>query len=870
MPLSAGTRLGPYEIVAPIGAGGMGEVYRAHDPRLRRDVAIKVLPSALSSDADRLRRFEQEANAAAALNHPNILIIYDIGHERPREEITYVVSELLEGSTLREVLANGALSVRKAIDYAIQLSSGLAAAHEKGIVHRDLKPENLFVTRDKRVKILDFGLAKLTEAAVGAGPSLPVTRTADTTPGIVLGTIGYMSPEQVRGQAIDYRCDIFSFGAVLYEMLSGKRAFTRDTPADTMSAILNAEPPELTETNRTIPAGLERFVRHCLEKSPTDRFQSVRDMAFDLDALSGLSGTTTEAMASGQPGRPWRSPVVVFILTGVLAIAAIVTLLVALRSRNAPAPDYHQITFRRGRIESARFAPDGTTIVYAAAWEGRPSELFSARISSRGERALQIPEAEILAISSAGEMALLVGPGATIQSASRRGTLARAPLNGGAPREIMQNVGDADWSSSGNELAISRYAPGPRRWRLEYPPGKVLYETDRGISHIRLSPTGDRVAFLEHSRNNDDRGFVAVVDLTGQKKILTPEFPSVQGTAWSGSGEEIWFTAAGPNRTDSQRGLFGVSLAGKVRPIALVPGSLILEDVSRDGRLLLSAEVLKVRLMVQAPGETAERDLSWLDASRLQDISADGKTILFHEAGGGGGPNYSVFLRRTDGTPAVRLGEGAADQLSPDGKWAVSRSVVAGPPRIVLLPVGPGEPRTIESALDPYWFPDSRRLLLCGAEPGKQASCWVYDLESGRSRPITPEGVVSGPPRPISPDGKWILVVRNQDRQWWLWPVEGGEPRRVTGLGPDDFPYQWVGDGKAVYVRSDRRDDILPRKIFTLDLATGRKQFLRSFGPSDFAGISGIQPPLFSRDGQAYAYGYRQILSDLYVADAIK
>jgi Tol biopolymer transport system component len=296
---------------------------------------------------------------------------------------------------------------------------------------------------------------------------------------------------------------------------------------------------------------------------------------------------------------------------------------------------------------------------------------------------------------------------------------------------------------------------------------------------------------------------------------------------------------------------------------------LVLQDVSRDGRVLLSVEVLRFRMMILAPGQTAERDLAWLDASRPADLSADGKKILFREDAEAGGPNYSVFLRSTDGTPAVRLGEGVARQLSPDGKWALSVPVSAGPPRIVLLPVGAGEPRTIESQLDSYWFPDSRRLLLCGAEPGKQPACWVYDLESGRSRSLTPEGVAARPTRPISPDGKWVLVVRHQDSQWWLWPVDGGEPRPVTGLEADDVPYQWVGDGKAMYVRSTRRDDMFPRKIFTLDLATGRKQFLRSFGPSDLAGIETITPPFFSRDGRAYAYGDRQSLSALYLADGI-
>ncbi|MFZ0279272.1 MAG: serine/threonine-protein kinase, partial [Candidatus Sulfotelmatobacter sp.] len=298
MNLTSGARLGPYEIVSPLGAGGMGEVYRARDTRLKREVAIKVLPPAFSLDGDRLRRFEQEALATAALNHPNILAVFDIG---TYEGSPYVVSELLEGETLRERLRGGAIVVRKTLDYALQIAHGLAAAHEKGIIHRDLKPENLFLTKDGRVKILDFGLAKLTQPDSGTHTSMP-TQTQATEAGVVMGTAGYMSPEQVRGTAVDPRSDIFSFGAILYEMLSGKRAFHGETAADTMSAILREEPPELNETNRSVSPALERMVQHCLEKNPEQRFHSASDIAFDLEHLTGVSGTTARAAVAAVQG----------------------------------------------------------------------------------------------------------------------------------------------------------------------------------------------------------------------------------------------------------------------------------------------------------------------------------------------------------------------------------------------------------------------------------------------------------------------------------------------------------------------------------------------------------------------------------------
>jgi len=289
MALAAGTKLDGYEVLGLLGAGGMGEVYRARDVVLKRDVAIKVLPTFVSQDPDRLRRFEQEAQAAAALNHPNILAVYQFG---VFEGAPYLVSELLEGSTLRQMLQRGPLQVRKTIDYAVQIAHGLAAAHEKGIVHRDLKPENLFVTKDGRIKILDFGLAKLTQRQPDSDGAAP-TLTAGTDPGMVMGTAGYMSPEQVRGKAVDHRTDIFAFGAILYEMLTGKRAFQRSTSAETMTAILNDEPPAISQLVQSIPPGLQRVVHRCLEKNPEQRFHSASDLAFALEALSESGSSPT-------------------------------------------------------------------------------------------------------------------------------------------------------------------------------------------------------------------------------------------------------------------------------------------------------------------------------------------------------------------------------------------------------------------------------------------------------------------------------------------------------------------------------------------------------------------------------------------------
>ncbi|MFY9905303.1 MAG: serine/threonine-protein kinase, partial [Terriglobales bacterium] len=401
MALASGTKLGPYDLQSLLGAGGMGEVYRARDARLDRIVAIKVLPATFSADTARLQRFMQEARSAAALNHPNILSIFDIGEERGAP---YIVSELLEGQTLRERIRSGLVSSRKAIDYALQVARGLAAAHEKGIVHRDLKPENLFVTNDERVKILDFGLAKLTRPEGDVGEDA-ATVQVNTEPGQIMGTVGYMSPEQVRGKPADHRSDIFAFGSILYEMLSGQPAFRGASPADTMSAILKEEPAELSETARNVPPALERMVLHCLEKNPAQRFQSAGDLAFNLEALtdSSVMGKTGAQPAitpmeiaapviaeTSTPKKALSSRSPMQLVAGAIVLAALmlgVGWWWGRGSGQASLPEYQPITFRTGSIGNARFTPDGS-IVYSASWDGGESELYIGRTDDPGAREL--------------------------------------------------------------------------------------------------------------------------------------------------------------------------------------------------------------------------------------------------------------------------------------------------------------------------------------------------------------------------------------------------------------------------------------------------------------------------------------------------
>jgi WD40 repeat protein len=857
MTLSAGTKLGPYEILAPLGAGGMGEVYRAKDPRLGREVAIKVLPASFSQDADRLHRFEQEARAAGVLNHPNITAVYDIGSAN---SAPYIVTELLEGETLRERLSMGPLPVRKAMDYAVQIAKGLAAAHEKGIVHRDLKPENLFLTKDGRVKILDFGLAKL-KPETGQDGKTDLNTVSGTEPGVVLGTMGYMAPEQVRGRAADKRSDLFAFGTILYEMLSGQRAFRGDSAADTITAILTKEPQDLSQTNKEIHPGLERIVRHCLEKNPEERFESARDVAFDLEALSGLSAPS--AAAEPLPIVRRRRLLPLFGGVAVLLLGMGAAYLAGKKAGFVAPPSFRQLTFRRGTISFARFAPDGQTILYGSAWEGRPVEIFVSRSESPESRPFGLPGADILGISRSGEMALSLGRH-IVGPFESSGTLARMGVaGGGAPRDVLEDVEWADWSPDGGRLAVVRDVSG--RNRLEFPIGKVLYETAGWISHPRVSPKGDLVAFLDHPVHGDDGGAVAVVDSAGKKTTLPGAFETIQGLAWSPHGE-IWFTAA---RTGANRALYASTVSGKLRLLSRVTGILTLHDVARDGRVLMTHDTNRQEIFGLVPGLEKERDLSWLDWSSAVDISADGKSLLFFESGEGGGPGYSVYIRKTDGSPAVRLGEGGGSALSPDGKWALSAVKLATEPQIVLYPTGAGEARLLPreglKIQRTVWFPDGRRIALTASEPGRGARIYLLDLAGGKPRALTPEGYRSYG-KAISPDGKFI-AVRGPDQKLYLYSIAGGEPTPIPGATLEDTPSGWSGDGHGLYVYRRRE---LPAKIYLLDVATGHKQLWKELMPADSAGVTGVAPPIITPDGRSYVYSCVRTLSDLYLVEGLE
>jgi len=869
MNLTPGTKLGPYEIVGLLGAGGMGEVYRARDARLKRDVAIKVLPQALSLDADRLHRFQQEALATAALNHPNILSVFDIGTGADSSAGSpYVVSELLEGETLRERLRTGAIPMRKALDYALQIAHGLAAAHEKGIIHRDLKPDNLFLTKDGRVKILDFGLAKLTQPDDGTNTSM-ATMTHATDIGVVMGTAGYMSPEQVRGVALDARSDIFSFGAILYEMLSGKRAFHGDTAADTMSSILKEEPADLAETNRNVSPALERIVHHCLEKSPEARFHAASDIAFDLEHISGLSGSTARLQtASESPSRRklWTA------LAGGIGLAALMLGLgwwLGQATHPASVAEYKQITFRTGPIGNARFTPDGS-IVYSAQWDGGERELYLARTDDPGARELGLKGAELLSVSKNGELAIRLGS-VGYGGYSVSGTLARVPLSGGTPREMLDNVQDADWAADGEHMAVIRYVPESQHWHLEYPIGKVLYDSIAWISSPKISPDGKWIAFGDHEiPGGDDQGSVAIVaadgSSNGKDKRLSSGWSSVEGILWSPAADEVWFASTSTGNTQDPR---AVTLSGKLRTIANVPGGMWLEDIHKETALVVTHSQ-RVGIRGQAPGEKQERELGWFGWSELGDVSADGRKIVFEEEGNGGGPNYTVFVRSTDGSPPSRVGEGLSLAISPDSKFVITKPANGGP--LNLVPTGAGEAKVLThdnvSYTNVRFLPDGKRLVASGLEVGHAARDYLIDVASGDSKAITPEGT-SG--FSISPDGKSVAVHQG-DGKWGVWPLEeGGGIRLIPGLDAAYRVASWSPDGASLYVVSSHPPGTpRVRMVSRVNMFTGKIEPWKEFGVPGDPGVTSMGRLYFSKDGSSYAYIYVRNTSQAYVVTGLK
>jgi serine/threonine protein kinase len=843
MSLESGTRLGPYTIVAPLGAGGMGEVYRARDTRLERDVAIKVLPPDMVADPDRVKRFEQEARATAALSHPNILAVYDIGvHER----ITYVASELLEGMTLREALTQP-LTPAKACAWAGHIALGLAAAHAKHIVHRDVKPDNVFITNDGRVKILDFGLARVSAPAAADGTTMLEARGMGTHAGMVMGTVAYMSPEQARGIAADERSDIFSLGVVLYEMLAGRPPFSGASAVESMHATLANEPPEF-DSIRGIPPSLDRIVRRCLEKRPEDRFHSAHDLALALEAVSG-SRSQPVAMVAPVP-RPRRA----LMTAALLAVVALAGVAATMWFRGAPAtelPTIQRITFRRGTIETARFEAGTRNVLYSARWEGGPPAIYSVHPNSPESSPVGEPGALLMAVSRTQEAAILLSP--RLNSGRLSGTLALRPLGGGGTRELATRIIGADFTADGQLSAIEYTGD---TIRIHLPVGKVIYQASESSFAIRCASQGNLIAIAMLSG-------LQVIDATGAVKATVAD-DRITGIAWSPNGNEIWYSRnGGPGEST----ILAVTPGGTPREIWRGTGVVLL-DIAEDGTLLTVANDRRSGVLVQRGDSPATEDLGWLDGSAAADISPNGDALLLSETGDAGG---AFYIRKLDGSPAVRLGAGRPAAWSRDGHTILGWTDFA---TNVLVPVGAGSPRTMAHPgveISPYgWFHPDGRILVNGRVKEQPWRFFWLD-ESGKTTPMGPDGLDHwAGQKPLSHDGQYFAAYRSGESMSGtvaIYPTSGGDAQKVAGMQPDEVVIQFAqGDRHLLVYDRDR----LPTRIFKLDYRTGQRSLWREFTPADPAGIAGIRTISMTADGRVVAYNYIRSLGTAYLISGLK
>jgi hypothetical protein len=866
MPLAAGARLGPYQIVAPIGAGGMGEVFRARDERLGREVAVKVLPAAFHADSERLRRFGDEARAAGSLNHPGILIVYDVGEH---DGAPYIVSELLDGQTLRERLTAGRLSPRKALDIAVQVAEALAGAHDKGIIHRDLKPENLYLLEDGRTKILDFGLAKALGDDGDLATASTIAAAHKTVSGAILGTSGYMAPEQVRGEAVDRRTDLFAFGAVLYEMLAGRPAFPGASHVERGYAVLKEEPPPLPPAEG-LPPAIEAVVRRCLEKRPADRFQSARDLAFSLQALSGMATASQVALPAPAKARR-RAPVAI---AGVAVVAVVVGgagFVAGRRGANptplAPAaivspppvaPEFQRLILRRGLVTNARFSSDGRAVVVSAAFDGeehvRGYELTPGKPDLRPVTGAAT---SILDVARDGRLAVgldqAIGPP---PAPDRPLVLAVSEHAGAAPRPMVAQVFAAAFAPGSDKLAIVHAVDG--RFRIEWPIGHTLYETEHAIGELRMSPKGDLIAFAERPVRGDDRGAVTVMDASGTKRTVGRSWYSLNGLAFGPRGDEVWVSASVGVEA---RKIYALGLGGGERVVASAPGDIRLTDVDEHGRALLTSFSSYFAIVGQPPGGQKPIDLAWYDRDLVSDLTPDGKLALLYDGGTAVGTNYQVLVRPTNGEPAVHIANGRGLGISADGKWALV-SPEAPWSTLALVPTGVGDarpqlPGPIVEYVAARFTSRADRFVVLAREAGKQFRLWLQ--EDGKPpAPFGPDNVqaVSA----VSADDKRI-AARIEDR-WLLVPLDGGDGLPVDGIQRDDRVLTFGPDGKTLLV--DRRD----AGILSYDRATRKLRVIVASPTQTLAGI-----PVggeIARDGKAWVYSIIVASAELYLVDGLK
>ena len=849
---------GAYRIDRELGGGGMSHVFLAEELALGRRVVLKVLAADLAHELS-AERFEREIRLAARLQHPHIVPLLAAGRAG---ETLYYTMPLVEGESLRSRLdEHGELPVAEAIRLLREIADALAYAHHEGVVHRDIKPDNILLSH-RHAMVTDFGVARAVSEAVGGSK---LTRT-----GMAVGTPAYMAPEQAAAGHTDHRADLYALGLVAYEMLAGHPPFNGTTPQALISAHMTQAPRPLAETRPAIPPELAAVVHRCLEKRPADRYEDASALVAALDRIAPRdptdhiaptpTRTPTPTPAAERPAISRRALITGGAALGLLAIG-FGGGVAALRRRPRAMPSYKRLTFRRGMIRTARFAPDFQTILYGALWEGDVCRVYSVRPDSPESAPLSLPPAAPLAVSSSGEMALALGTHQ--RGIMTYGTLARVPLSGGAPRELQVDVKYADWSPDGQELAIVRRVGDHDQ--LEFPAGTAVARPESprgGFSFVRTSPRGDAVAAFELSTRNFLFGRVVVVDRSGVKRAVSANYSNVFGLAWN--GDDVLFTAA-DELPLFRNTIYAMSRSGDVRLVARVPGNTTLHDVAPDGRLLIARTDDRSGIAVRAPGDTRERDLSWLDGSNMADISRDGRQVLFSEWGVGGGPRGSAYLRGTDGSPAVRLGEGLALALSPDGRRAIVKT--GGSPHLDVIPTGAGEPRRLArpglTLGDARWRPDGRSVVVHARTQNRAARLYVLDVEGTTLRQVTPDGVDVGPEGwAVSPDGAMVAVSNGTHVD--LFPTAGGEARRVPGVSGRGNVVGWIDRGVLI-----SEDPAAGGTVYRVDPTTGRRDTWADIRPQDPAGIMNLDlnSLVTTPDGRGYGYSWHRAMSDLYLVE---
>ena len=851
MAIPQGTRIGPYEISAQIGAGGMGEVYRAHDTKLGRDVAIKVLPAIFVNDPERLSRFQREARMLAALNHPNIATIFGLEQSNG---ISCLVMELVPGETLAERAKAGPMPVDEAVKIAIQIAEALEAAHEKNIVHRDLKPANVKVTPEGKVKVLDYGLAKAFEndpADIDINNSPTLSRAA-TLQGMIQGTAAYMSPEQARGKPVDKRTDIWAFGAVLYEMLTGRQLFRGETVSDILVEVIGKE-PDLS----ALPAFPRSIVERCLQKDPRKRWQAIGDVRIAIEDGPPKLETIAPARitARKQSVLPWA-------IAGVLALAlAAGGGLFFKRTATADA-HYTMVTFREGVLGSARFSHDGQTIVYSGAWEGQPHQVYTYRVGRPESKDLGIASAAIAGVSASDELAVF-------RTCERvfildcGGTLATVSLAGGSPRDVAGHIAYADWSPDGQQLALSKFSAEGAL--LEFPPGHVLFQQKTGwFGHPRFSRDGSRIAFENHPTLNSDEGEIDVVDLKGNRSMLSQGWTSVEGLAWSADGKEVWFASNSPltGWADSIR---AVTLSGKMRTVITFP-SVRLHDVTSDGRVLLSREDWRSQLVGFFPNDKQEHPYSWLDDTDPTGITNDGRTISFSEEGEvwSLANEGQLYVRSTDGSAPVSVGSGHAT-ISPDGKWIAASTRTST--KLMLQPVGLGEPKELPTpgfiAYENAAWSDDGRFLVYEGQTGQSDWNVYFQPIAGGAPVLVKAGARDSFPK-LSPDGG-IVALRKDRGGIDLYHLNGSPPVALKGGEEADYPVRFADGGKSLLVSNVGGREL---ELALIDLASGKRTLWKSFDAQVSQNIAIVV--VATPDLKYYAYDFPRHSSILYLVENLR